>query len=473
VLLGCLQPGQSAALYTDALQRLSDRLHYLNASGDHTQDTTHYWFDTRANLRREMEDRKGRLSEAQDVRKKLIEVLRKLTSGVTGFEGVHLFTAHGDVPDDSALRLVVLPPDRFYSKQETRLATEEVLLYLRSHGEKPRYRGNRLLFLAPDHAALSRLRDGLRTTLAWASIVEDVRDGRLNIDRLQEQQAQKELRTVEEVLPRIARDAYRWLLCPYQTTPTERQPTVEAFPLTASSSALSAEIERVCQDNELIITAWSPIHLRQQLREWYWKADQPTVKALAFWEDTQRYLYLPRLKNRAVLEQAILKGATSTDFFGTAYGQNGDVFEGFHLGDPNLQIDDTLLLIEPGVAQAYAIRQQSVVKDPPAPTPVIDAPGTPVATPASPSRPGALPGISPTPPAADAQPRAFYGSVAIKVPLVQLAEEIISLLANDPHASLKVTVEISAEFPKGVSDSIKRAVSENATNLGFKIKSWE
>ncbi len=478
ILLGSLQPGQSAALYSDALQRLNDRLHYLNASGDHTQDTTHYWFDTRANLRREMEDRKGRFSDAQEVRNQLRKVLDKLTSGVTGVEGVHLFIPHGDIPDDSALRLVVLPPDQFYSKQDPRLATDEVLRYLRSHGDKPRYRSNRLLFLAPDHAALGRLRDSLRTVLAWTSIVEDVKDGRLNIDRLQEQQAQKELRTAEEVLPRIARDAYRWLLCPYQTTPTERQPTVEAFPLTASGSALGAEIERVCQENELIITAWSPIHLRQQLREWYWKADRPAVKALAFWEDTQRYLYLPRLKNRAVLEQAIVKGAASPDFFGTAYGQNGDAFEGFQLGDPNLQIDDTLLLIEPGAAQNYARRQTAVVNDAAAPTPVVNAPETPTAKPAAPSRPGAPSGIGSTPSGTNAQDRAFYGSIEInpnsaKVPLVQLAEEIISVLASDPNALIKVTVEINGEFPNGVSESIKRAVSENAASLGFKHKAWE
>lgn len=72
-----------------------------------------------------MEDRKGRFSEAQEVR--FIEALRKLTSGVTGFEGVHPFIAHSDVLDDSALRLVMFPPDKFYSKQETRFATEEVL----------------------------------------------------------------------------------------------------------------------------------------------------------------------------------------------------------------------------------------------------------------------------------------------------------------------------------------------------------
>lgn len=41
------------------------------------------------------------------------------------------------------------------------------------------------------------------------------------------------------------------------------------------------------------------------------------------------------------------------------------------------------------------------------------------------------------------------------------------------QASVKVSVEISADFPEGVSDQIKRAVSENAASLGFKNKSWE
>jgi hypothetical protein len=57
--------------------------------------------------------------------------------------------------------------------------------------------------------------------------------------------------------------------------------------------------------------------------------------------------------------------------------------------------------------------------------------------------------------------------------LVQVADEIITLLGSDPNGSVQVTVEISAEFPEGVSDQLKRAVSENATALGFKTKSWE
>lgn len=60
-----------------------------------------------------------------------------------------------------------------------------------------------------------------------------------------------------------------------------------------------------------------------------------------------------------------------------------------------------------------------------------------------------------------------------KVRLVQLADEIVSVLSSDPNANVKITVEIAADFSAGASDQIKRAVSENATNLGFKTKNWE
>jgi predicted AAA+ superfamily ATPase len=71
VMLGCVQPGQPAAVYSDALNRLADRLHYLNSTGEKSDPTTRFWFDTRANLRREMEDRKRRFDDATDVRRKI------------------------------------------------------------------------------------------------------------------------------------------------------------------------------------------------------------------------------------------------------------------------------------------------------------------------------------------------------------------------------------------------------------------
>jgi predicted AAA+ superfamily ATPase len=73
----------------------------------------------------------------------------------------------------------------------------------------------------------------------------------------------------------------------------------------------------VCRDNELVIATWSPIHLRTKLKDFYWKANKSATKASDFWGDTLRYLYLPRLKDRGVLAQAIVKGAGTRDFFGT------------------------------------------------------------------------------------------------------------------------------------------------------------
>ena len=82
--------------------------------------------------------------------------------------------------------------------------------------------------------------------------------------------------------------------------------------------------------------------------------------AAAFFEDTLRYLYMPRFKNRDVLAQAIRSGAASRDFFGTAYGQSGNNFDGCQLGAGNVIFDDTLLLIEPTAAAAYEAAHEAV-----------------------------------------------------------------------------------------------------------------
>jgi len=471
VLLGCLQPGQTSSLYSDALNRLADQLHYLSSTGDKTQDSTRFWFDIRANLRREMEERKKRFEDKNEVRGRMADVLKKLAGGVTFFDGVHILTPHTDVPDDSALRLIVLPPEQFYSKEEPRLAAEAVMEHIRQHGTAPRYRGNRLIFLAPDHGALTRLRDCIRTALAWNFIVEDVAAMRLVLDNLQAEQARKELKGAEDVLPRVAREAYKWLLCPAQGKPADPKPVVEAMPLNTSGGALGSEIERVCLDNEWVIPTWSPIHLRTKLTELYWKADKPACGALAFWEDTLRYLYLPRLKTKDVLAQAISKGAASRDFFGTAYGQHEGKFDGFKLGDSNVQLDATLLLIEPGTAAAYDTANQ--------PKPIPTPPGGSAAIlQETPSR-SILAG--PTPPRATLPPakaKSFHGNVTInattaKMRLVEVAEEIIAALTADPSAEIKISVEIQANFPNGAQDQTKRAVSENAKTLGFKNADWE
>ena len=173
---------------------------------------------------------------------------------------------------------------------------------------------------------------------------------------------------------------------------------------------------------------------------------------------------MPRFKNRDVLAQAIRSGAASRDFFGTAYGQNGDSFDGFQLGGGSAVFDDTLLLIEPEAAKAYEEANRPA-PSPAEPKPTHGGAPQPQPQPTTPS-PGA------------AKPRSFHGTAEVpaataKMRFVQLADEIVSVLNSDPNAAVRLVVEISADFPEGATDTVKRAVSENARTLGLKSADWE
>ena len=477
IILGCVQPGQSSSVYGDALNRLADRCHYLNASGDKLQDTTRFWFDTKATLRREMEDRKSRFDDDAEVQPRIGESLKRLVSGATYFDGHHVFTPHGDVPDDHQLRLIVLSPKQAYAKDDLQSINDIVGEYLRQNGAKPRYRANRLLFLVADRQVVNRLKDTTRTALAWSAIVSDIKESKLIVDQNQQKQAQKELQTIEEVVPRAARECYKWLICPVQSNPSDQTVTLETYPLNTAGGSLGAEIERVCQENELVITTWSPVHLRTRLKDLYWKADRPEAQAMQFWEDSTRYLYLPRLKERETLAAAIRTGSSAREFFGTALGKVDGKYEGFKIGEPIYQLDDTLLLIEPGVAAAYVVPAPSQAKQP-----ITGyAPGSDSKNPPAPfPEPGQLGG---TPiPATQLVPttlfRHFHGSAEIpaasaKMKMALLASEIIEALTLDPNAKVTITVEIQAEFPNGAAEGIRRAVNENAAGAGLKTKEWE
>lgn len=211
--------------------------------------------------------------------------------------------------------------------------------------------------------------------------------------------------------------------------------------------------ERVCRENELVIDARSPIHLRAKLKELYWKPGKPTVGAVAFWDDSMKYLYLPRLKSREVVANVVRTGAASKDFFGTAYGSTDGKYDGFAFGDGNISFNDTLLLIEPEADTQYAIEQKKLIVALPPETggkteePTTVSGGTTPIT--EPGKKATVIGATATP-----KPKAFRGTVEVTASLAKsklrsIAEEVIELLNTDPNANIRVTLEIDAEFPRG------------------------
>jgi len=103
IRLGCCQPEQHVGRFDDALTRLKDQLHYLYSGNER------YWYDTQTNLRREAEDWMARFDRDQHLIPEIGARLKSLLKGKP-FTAIHVFTPSADIPDDTGVRLVVLPP---------------------------------------------------------------------------------------------------------------------------------------------------------------------------------------------------------------------------------------------------------------------------------------------------------------------------------------------------------------------------
>lgn len=475
VVLGVAQPGQQIGIYKDALRRLGERLHYLNSGNNR------FWLDTRPNLRREMEERKRRFQDNEDVFPAIRERLqRSLANGVFG--GIHIFTSSSDVPDDWQLRLVVLPPDAAFSSSGHSLAVERATGILKKRGDQPRFKQNRLIFLAANDDSVSRLKDQVRSMLAWQSIVHDISEMKLNLDQLQARQAGKNLDDMNEALRRMIRETYKWIIAPMQEARPGKGLSElhwEHFPINPGAQNWSQEIERVLKENELLIGEWAPIHLAKVLKDWFWKDDSREANALNVWQQSCQQLYLPRLQDSMVFQGTLAAGAVSQDFFGLAQGKEQGRYLGLIYGKQTSPIlDDSLLLIEPATVAAYlatggeAQRTAEAERQDTATGSFQENPGTSV-------RPGAEP--PPLLPAGVVTPalkKQFYGSIELdpfqaKKQFADLVDEVVQQFTIRPDVKMKIAIEIQAESATGFDDGLQRTVRENCNVLRFRNAEFE
>lgn len=469
ILLGCLQPGYAAHVFKDALGRLESRLTYLSKANGR------WWLDTKPNLRREMEERKKRIDEAlvtESIREALLRVM-----GPSLFSSVHYFTPTADVPDEWEMRLVVLPVSQAWSRSGPNPARDAAEVILKRRGEQPRLRQNRLLFLAADADYVMHLKDLVRQKLAWQSIESDAKDLRLTLDNQQQRQASQHREQCANTVLRAVRDAFKWLVAPMQTVSRSgevSQVEWEAFTLNNAAPALGRELDRVMAENELVISEWAPIHLSQLLKRWYWKDDKVDVAALEVWQNTCNYLYFPRLLKSTVMQSTVAAGAGSDDFFGLAYGKEGDEYRGFSLGKATSPLMDALLLIEPGYAGAYQARLQAAAEAATRASGIADeglaaSASEAISTASSQARSGVVPGGI----AAQSAPTHFFGTIELDpvkgaLQYSTIAAEIVNLFSRLPGARLRIKVDIEVEDAAGFDVETVRAVRENARTLAVK-----
>jgi predicted AAA+ superfamily ATPase len=478
ILLGAVQPEQALGIFEDVLKKLRDKMHYLYADQDRM------WLDTKPNLRREMESRKHALSDINDVQPLIKSQLNGLLNRNHIFEGVHIFTSSKDIPDDygKGPRLVILPITAAYSKTENNAACSSAEEILKSKGESPRQKQNRLIFLAADHDVVSRLREQARTFLAWKSVVHDIDNEVLNHDIANQRQAKQQKEIAEKSLNVLLKETFKWLLVPAQSI-VKGQPIVEWETASISTNApnLIKEVENKLLEEEWVVSEWSPIHLRKLLNEYYFKNGKTEVNALKVWQDTAHYLYLPRLINFEVFRNTCTQAIQSKDYFALADGKDGDHYLGFTFGIQSIvSMDDLTLLIDCTEANKYVAQLEAdkavKVKDLPdfstsnnddmpvkprsIPVDIVGSIGTPTI-----GNPVVEPPVTRT-------KKRFYGSVELdpvkaKLDFATIMDEVVQQFTSKLGVEVQISIEIQALTKTGFDESIQRSVKENCSVLKF------
>ena len=475
ILLGCAIPGQALSTYEDVLKRLRDKLHYLFV------DVDRFWFDTRPNLRREMESRKGKI-EVGLVVKTIKDIVTQLCGRGTLLAGVHVFTDNADIPDDigSGPRLVVIPADysKAYSKANSKMAFDAAKDILEKRGEQTRIHRNRLIFLVPDLNIVTRTQDQCRIYLSWSEIVNDIENGRMNLDLFQAKQAKNEKDTAYKILQQELRECYRYVLIPLQNG--QRDVTFDARRLsfTAGESIASA-VEKQLLNDQSVITRWSPLSLRNLLQKLYFNNGQTDVSLNKVWQDCCNYYQMPRILNEDVFINAVCDGVSQGGFFGFALGKDGDKYLGFKYasGIMTFCIDSNVMLIEKETAEQYKTANESRSEA----VSATGAPQTPQGT-SSGNASGeqqSTSGVSnsQTPqPGASARGiphRHYYGTVQLDSlngtrDFANIMQEVISNFMVRPGVEVILKLDIEAHSDNPFDASLERAVKVNGQILGIR-----
>lgn len=479
IRLGTIQPGENIPLFNDALNTLQNSLSYLYAKNDRC------WYDTRPTLRKTMEDRASQLSN--DEVEHEIETRLKNVRKEPPFAGVHICPGSSlDVPDEQAVRLVILSPQDGYKtnyggKTPAEKKCEDILA---SRGTSPRIYKNTLAFLAPDSDGMVALRQEVRRYLAWKSIKDD--EESLNLDTSQKREIKESVTKSASTVESQVKEVYCWLLTPYTDIDSGSHETLwEKENIKGGNDSLPTKASRKLEQNETLITRWAPALLLMKLDELLWKdADELSVKKL--WDYLCTYCYLPRLSGLAVLEDTIRNGVNSSEYFAYAEGVSDGHYLGLKFNEPISRVDLSGYLVKLPVARKQ-LEAQAV--------PVGAGVGAPVGTPTVPpvaagepvdmsSSGGAAFTLRSEPTAytatatAVAPPSAvpaventrFFLSTPLDITRINrsvndLVKEVLNHLDGLPGSQVEIRLEVNAIMPEGTPTPVVRTVTENCRTL--------
>jgi predicted AAA+ superfamily ATPase len=456
VRLGCAYPGEPIGTFADALRRLSDRATYLYVDG------RRYWYDTQPSVTRIARDRAARYAERPDdeIAQDLLDRLRKDSAG-RGQRGelsaVHVApVSSAEVPDEDEVRLVVLGVGAPHARTEDSVALTVAREFLEHRGPAQRLYRNMLIFAAADRQRLDDLFQATAEFLAWKSMADD--KVALNLTPFQQGQVDTKLRHANETVDLR-------LVQPEPAGPID----FDVVRLNGVGSLAKRVSDKLVRDNHLNVL-YTPVLLRLQLdRVPLWPPDGH-IAVSALWENVASYLYLPRLRDRTVLEGAVADGPRQLlwESEGFAIAERFDdgsrrylgLVCGGSVGRAFDAVTGTTLLVKPEIALRQANADATVASG------VEHSSLT--AGQAVDLRDGEAAG--PTAPPAVVLQRRFHGSARLDPQrlnrdVARLTQEVVEHLTTLVGTEVDVTLEVHATNPDGFPEDIVRTVSENAQSL--------
>lgn len=469
VKLGCAMPGESPAVFGDALRRLTENATYLY------QDDTRYWYSTHPNLTRLAEDRAQQMASGQVV-EELETRMRSVAVQRVEISRIHHFPSSGaDVVDDRDARLVILSVNYPHVKGDNHSnAVNAASSILAMRGNTPRKFQNTLIFLAADKNKFEAdLDHAIRMYLAWDSILKDKEV--LNLDAQQIRQAETLKEKRETQVKALIPEVYQWLLSPHQDQPgSEVIWQISTLKKGDGNEPLVSRVVKTLKNEERLLFEFGAKTLRQQLDQVpLWRGDHVSIQQMI--DDFAQYLHLPRLAGPGVLLKTISDGLANltwqSDTFAYAdhYDDATKQYVGLRAGERlTLRTDDPGLLVKPEIAAEQLSRERDVVSPPPTDMGEEQPPYLP-----SPYGPG----VEPPQTGIKSSPRRYYGSVQIDPQRIgpdvtRIAQEVIAHLTGLLGAEAEITLEIQVRVPDGVPHDVVRTVLENGNTLKFTVQEF-
>jgi predicted AAA+ superfamily ATPase len=524
IWLGMATPGDKMGDFANAISLLSDQTTYLY------DEATRYWYAATASVARMARERADRLRERPwEVQEEILRRLRerdskeareaaRTGSSRTAFARVQIGPERSDdIPDEPAVRLVIVHPQYRHTRGElTSDAGHFAKSATEGRGHAHRLNRNMVVFLAADARDYDPLDDAVRQYLAWDDLAGSAEKiHALDLPPQQAAQAQKRRTDANETVELRISGAYRWLLVPAQSVATPL--AIDEIRAETTKDKLAERAADRLRNADMLRVVHGPQNVRLNLDQSLssvWSTGHIQVGKL--WEYYCQYPYLPRLANRAVLDDGITAVFNSltwdVDGFAVAsgYDEAAERYTGLAIPaeDIPLQITDTTLLVRPDRAIAQRERERAeqeaarAVAAAEAAARAAAAGGAggtvtgaeggggliPGGGPAAGG--GTLPGpvvapggtspVVPTPPPTPPAPKntRFYGTVHLDPErfgrdLNRLYQEVIQHLAAPDGVDLEITVEICAAKKDGFPDTTARIVSENARTLKFNESGFE